>query len=204
MNKRVLQVFNQYRERGGEEKSALRIFQHAQDVCEMDRLWWDSRDWDAKEGPGTLGQLRRLFYNPDAAAELREKIREFRPDALLCHNLYPIGSPAVYHVAQSESVPVIQYAHNFRPFSVGGSLWAQGELALESLHGNYWKEIRGGAWQDSRLKSALFALVLKRLHASGWLSSVKSWVCISEFMQSQFLTTGLPEGEVKALRHAWE
>ena len=164
MKKRVLQVFNQYRERGGEEKSVLRIFQHAQDVCEMDRLWWDSRDWDGKEGPGTVGQLRRLFYNQDAAAELRKKIAEFRPDALLCHNLYPVGSPAVYHVAQTEGVPVIQYTHNFRPFSVGGSLWAGGEPAIESLHGNYWKEICNGSWQDSRVKSALFAMVLKRLH----------------------------------------
>lgn len=204
MRRRVLQVFNQYRERGGEEKSALRIFEHAQDVCEIDRLWWDSRDWDSKDGPGALGQLRRLFYNPDAAAELRAKIREFRPDVLLCHNLYPIGSPAVYHVAQSEGIPVIQYAHNFRPFSVGGSLWANDQPALGSLQGHYWREVVDGSWQNSLLKSALFAIVLKRLHSSGWLSSVKTWVCISEFMQKQFIAAGLNEEEVVALKHAWD
>ena len=204
MRKRILQVFNQYRERGGEEKSALRIFQHAQDICEIDRLWWDSRSWDADDGPGKLGQLRRLFYNRDSAVELREKIRKFRPDALLCHNLYPVGSPAVYHVAREEGIPIIQYVHNFRPFSIGGSLWAGDQITTESLQGNYWKEIKAGAWQDSKLKSALFAILLKRLHHSGWLSSVKRWICISEFMQEQFREAGLPEEQVEALRHAWD
>lgn len=201
---KILQLFNRYRERGGEEKSAERIFRHAGDLFEMDRLWWDSRDWDAPGGPGKLGQLRRLFGNEDSAAEVRTRIAEFQPDALLCHNLYPVGSPAVYREACRASLPVIQFVHNFRPFSVGGSLWTGERVAEESLRGDYRAEIAAGAWQDSRLKSAVFALVLKRLHASGWLDSVRAWVCISEFVRDRFLEAGLPEDRVYALRHSWD
>lgn len=201
---RILQIFNRYKERGGEEKSAQRIFEHASEINEVERLWWDSMDWEKEGAPSKLGQLRRLFYNPDSAADLRQKIQDFRPDVILCHNLYPVGSPAIYHVAKVEKVPIVQFAHNFRPFSVGGSLWANGKPALGSLKGNYWEEVMAGSWQDSRVKSALFALSLKRLHGSGWLSSVKSWVCISEFMQSRFREAGLPSEQVQALRHAWD
>jgi glycosyltransferase involved in cell wall biosynthesis len=201
---KVLQVFNRYRERGGEEKSAERIFQHLGDLCEIDRLWWDSRDWDLPEGPGKLGQLKRMFYNKDSARELRSRINDFRPDVLLCHNLYPVGSPAVYHEAIRAGLPVIQYVHNFRPFSVGGSLWTGTRVARESLHGEYFAEVIAGAWQDSVLKSALFAILLKQLHHSGLLTAVKRWVCISEFMRTKFLEAGLPEEEVIALRHSWD
>ena len=57
----LLQLFNRYRERGGEEQSAERIFHQAQRDFQMERLWWDSRDWDGKDAPSKLGQLRRFF-----------------------------------------------------------------------------------------------------------------------------------------------
>ena len=66
----LLQLFNRYRERGGEEQSAERIFHHAQRDFHMERLWWDSRDWDGPDAPGKLGQLRRLFYNTDSARDI--------------------------------------------------------------------------------------------------------------------------------------
>lgn len=201
---KVLQVFNRYRERGGEEKSAERIFRHAGEVCEIERLWWDSRDWDKPGAPGKFGQLKRMFYNEETAQELRAIIGRFRPDALLCHNLYPMGSPSIYHEAQRAGIPVIQYVHNFRPFSVGGSLWTGSEVATDSLQGNYRKEVMAGAWQDSVLKSALFALLLKRLHRSEILKVVQKWICISDFMGEQFLRAGLPADQISVLRHSWD
>ena len=201
---KVLQLFNRYLERGGEEKSAERIFQHARDVAKMDRLWWDSSDWTGPSGPGKIAQLRKLFCNEQSALELRDKMSRFQPDALLCHNLYPVGSPVVYREALRANVPVIQFVHNFRPFSVGGSLWTGSRIAVESLKGNYRGEVLAGAWQDSVLKSGIFALLLKRLHASGWLDSIKCWVCISEFMRERFIQAGLPPDRVVTLRHSWD
>tara|TARA_B100000927_G_scaffold289391_1_gene285921 strand:- start:2016 stop:3218 length:1203 start_codon:yes stop_codon:yes gene_type:complete len=201
---KILQLFNRYRHRGGEEKSAERIFRHAGEGFEIDRLWWDSRDWDGPDGPGKLGQVRKMFCNEDSAAALRERIQSFGPDCLLCHNLYPVGSPSIYREALAAGVPVIQYVHNFRPFSVGGTLWTGTRVAEESLGGNYWAEVRTGAWQGSILKSGLFALVLKRLHKSGWLDAVKGWVGISDFMHDTLLRAGLPREQVFALRHSWD
>ena len=201
---KILQLFNRYRHRGGEEKSAERIFRHAGEGFEIDRLWWDSRDWDGPDGPGKLGQVRKMFCNEDSAAALRERIQSFGPDCLLCHNLYPVGSPSIYREALAAGVPVIQYVHNFRPFSVGGTLWTGTRVAEESLGGNYWAEVRTGAWQGSILKSGLFALVLRRLHKSGWLDAVKGWVGISDFMHDTLLRAGLPREQVFALRHSWD
>ncbi|MFV0338857.1 MAG: glycosyltransferase [Chthoniobacterales bacterium] len=204
MSKRILQVFNRYRERGGEEKSAQRIFEHASLDFSVERLWWDSRDWDAPSGPGKLGQLRRLFCNPDTCREFREKVEAFRPDVAVFHNIYPVGSPGLYREVRQLGVPVIQFIHNFRPFSVVGSLWTGERIEEESLRRNYRAEVLAGTWQNSRLKSALFALLLKRLHASGDLDVVKRWVAISEFMREKFIEAGVPAERVVTLRHSWD
>tara|TARA_B100001093_G_scaffold469254_1_gene489850 strand:+ start:6424 stop:7644 length:1221 start_codon:yes stop_codon:yes gene_type:complete len=201
---KVIQIFNRYRHRGGEEKSAERIFRHVGEKFEIEKLWWDSRDWDRPNGPGKLGQVRKMFCNEDTACALRERIRVVRPDFLLCHNVYPVGSPSIYREALDAGVPVVQYVHNFRPFSVGGTLWTGTRVAEESLQGNYWAEVRAGSWQGSALKSGLFALALKRLHKSGWLDAVKGWIGISDFMRDALLRAGLPREQVFALRHSWD
>lgn len=200
----LLQLFNRYRERGGEEQSAERIFHHAQRDFHMERLWWDSRDWDGPDAPGKLGQLRRFFYNPDSARDITRLVDEHQVKALLCHNIYPIGSPSLYHTAQKLGLPVIQYLHNFRPFSVGGPLWAKDHVAVESMKLQHREEVLAGAWQGSVFKSALFSLVLKRLHASGWLDSVKCWIAISDFIRTKFIEAGIPADRIHTLRHCWE
>jgi glycosyltransferase involved in cell wall biosynthesis len=129
---------------------------------------------------------------------------QVRPDFLLTHNVFPVGSPSLYHAAHRLRVPVIQYAHNYRPFSVGGTLFVDGKNIDEPLHGKYWREIRHGAWQQSVVKSAVFALSLKLLHRSGWLDSVKAWICVSEFMRGKFVAAGLPPEKVHAIPIAVE
>jgi glycosyltransferase involved in cell wall biosynthesis len=82
-------------------------------------------------------------------------------------------------------------------------LYANGQILEESLHGNFWREIWYGTWQDSVLKSAVIALVLKHLHRTGWLDSVKAWVCVSDFMRDKFIEAGIPKERAYGLRHAW-
>ncbi|MDQ8188865.1 glycosyltransferase [Roseibacillus persicicus] len=201
---KLLQVFNRYRERGGEEKSAERIFQHGSAVANIEKLWWDSASWDSSDGPSALGQLQRIFYNQDSAKELRQRVSRFEPNGLLCHNLYPIGSPSVYATARKLDLPVLQYIHNFRPFSVGASLWAGNRITEESLHGQFWSEVKSGSWQNSVFKSAIMACVLKNLHCQGWLESIVCWVAISDFMRDKFIEAGIPEEKVVTLRHSWD
>ena len=201
---RILQVFNRYLHAGGEEKSVDRIFKHLGERHEMSRCFFDSAEWKRPGAPGPLGQARRLFYNDDARARFEAAVDVQKPDVALFHNLYPVASPALYREALKRGLPVIQYLHNFRPFCVSGTAYARGELLPEALHGNYWREVTHASWQDSVVKSALFALMLKRLHASGWLRSVKAWVAISEFMRDKLVEAGVEESRIFALRHSWD
>lgn len=202
--RRILQVFNRYVFMGGEEKSVDRIYRHLGEEHDVARCFFESKDWTGADAPGKLGQLRRTIYNQESRARLEAMIDEFKPDVALFHNAFPVGSPSLYHAASKRGLPVIHYAHNFRPLSISGTLYAGGRMLEQSLHGNYWPEVRHGAWQGSVLKSAVMALVLKLLHKSGWLGCVKAWVCISEFLQGKFTGAGFAHEDVFALRHSWD
>jgi glycosyltransferase involved in cell wall biosynthesis len=86
----------------------------------------------------------------------------------------------------------------------GGTLWKAGRFFPEALRGGYWREVMAGAWQGSRVKSALMALALRRLQRSGWLRSVRRWIAISDFMRNQLVEAGLDPESIVTLRHSWD
>ncbi len=200
----LLHVFNRYLFHGGEEKIIDVIHDQLAQHHRIERCWFDSREWHGPAAPSAAGQAMRLFYNPESRARFEAAVDQHRPAAAIFHNIYPVASPSLYRAAQQRGLPVIQFLHNFRPFSVSGTLYARGQILNEALRGNYWREVRYGAWQDSVVKSALFAVLLKALHASGWLRSVRAWVAISDFMRERFIEAGIPPERIHTLRHFWQ
>ena len=201
---RILQVFNRYLHAGGEEKSVERIHRHVSERHDLDRCLFDSADWKTPQAPSMAGQAARMFYNPTSRAQFEHALDEHQAEAALFHNLYPVASPSLYRSAQKRRLPVVQYLHNYRPFCVSGTVYARGQILTEALHGHWWREVKFASWQDSVVKSALFAVMLKLLHASGWLQSVKAWIAISDFMRDRIIETGVPASQVHSLRHSWD
>jgi glycosyltransferase involved in cell wall biosynthesis len=205
MSRRILQVFNRYLHPGGEEKSVDRIFNHLRAGHEMSRCFFDSAEWKREGAPGAAGQVRRLFYNREARARFEAALDSARSDVALFHNIYPVGSPALYDAALRRGIPVVQYLHNFRPFSVGGTLFVNGKVCPDGLRGRDRAEVLAGAWQGSVVKSLLFAMMLRKLRGSGWLNGVKAWIAISDFMRERIVEAGLiPPESIHTLRHSWD
>lgn len=201
--RRILKVFNRYLLYGGEENSVEKIHRLLEEDHEVIRLPLDSREWVGEGAPSTFSQAWRTIYNPESRRRFERAVAEHKPDLALFHNVFPVGSPSLYHGALRMGVPVLQYAHNYRPFSVAGTLYAKGRVITEPLRGNFWPEVCHGVWQQSVAKSAIMAIAMKLLLRSQWLDSVKAWVCVSEFMRDHFIEAGLPKNKVHGLRHAW-
>ncbi len=199
----ILQVFNKYLEKGGEEKSVDRIYGHLQHEG-IERCFFDSLEWKGVGAPSAPAQLKKMFYNRESVSKFKQAIENHGSKVALFHNIYPVASPALYKAALDVDLPVIQYIHNFRPFSVSGTLWTGERVAEESLKGNYLAEIKAGSWQGSVVKSAIFAGLLKKLHLQEWLKSVKHWVAISDFMRDKFIDAGVPPEQITMLRHSWD
>ena len=201
---RILQIFNQYLEPGGEEFWVNQMLRLADENFEIQDLRFQSRAWQGHGGPSKIHQVRLLGDNPDARRRLREAVQEFKPDALIFHNLIPVASLGLYEEATALGLPVYQYVHNFRPFSPSGTLWIRGRVNDAALRGNLWPEILAGAWEGSWLKTLVLAYHLRRLRTRKVLTQVTGWITVSDFMREKFIGAGLPAERVHTLRHCYE
>lgn len=201
---KILQLFNRYLEKGGEEASVSRIFESLEERHEIRQLSFASETWTKEPWYLRALQAPRMFRNPSSLRELRREVEEFRPDAALLHNVFPVGSLACYTELVKLGIPIIQYIHNFRPFSVNGYCWANGKIADGGLRGNFTQEILAGSWQKSRLKTTCYATVLWKGHQQGIWREIDGWVAISDFMRDTFVSAGIDAERVTTVRHCWE
>lgn len=201
----ILDVFNRYRSPGGEEYSVERIRSHLSTRHRVTACPFDEKEWTGPTAPSPLIQARRTLYNSEARQRFETAAEAAQADVAIFHNPYPIGSPSLYHSALKAKLPVVQFLHNYRPFSIGGSLYSRGRLLPDSLHGSYRAEVREATWKGSVPQTALMALMLKLLHRSGWLKSVRTWVAVSDFMRERIIEAGAVHPDrIVTLRHAWD
>ena len=200
----VLQVFNQYLERGGEELWVDEVLRLAPDDVRVSNLRFQSRTWTERGKPSRLRQARLLWNNPGSRERLREEVIRMKPDALVFHNVLPVGSFGLYEEASSLGIPVVQYIHNFRPFSPSGTLWVNGRTNDGALRGKVLPEVVNAAWEGSFPRTALLAWYLARFRRGGGLDLVRRWVAVSEFMRLKFIEAGIPPERIVTLRHCWQ
>lgn len=160
-----------------------------------------SSDWAAQGGPSIIEQARLIGHNPEAGNRLAESVRNENPDICLFHNVIPVASLSIYGMARSLKLPVIQYIHNFRPFSPSGTLWVGESVNPAALGGNMWPEILHGGWQGSRLKTLILAFHLKKAIRSGLLNQIDHWISPSQFMKDHFVKAGVPEERITVIPH---
>jgi glycosyltransferase involved in cell wall biosynthesis len=107
-------------------------------------------------------RARRRTYPIEAAAcvasgvgpEPDKLLREFRPDVVHVHNLFPnYGTRWL----QSWDGPVVVTLHNFRPICIAGTLFRDGEVCTSCPDGHRWAGLRHGCFHNSRLASAPIA-----------------------------------------------
>ena len=72
---KILQVFNQYQFRGGEEAWVEKIPQLVKGHIEVDDLRFHSRDWTGSNAPSKLQQIKLMGDNPAARKILRDHVK---------------------------------------------------------------------------------------------------------------------------------
>jgi glycosyltransferase involved in cell wall biosynthesis len=107
-----------------------------------------------------------------------------------------VGSPAVYDEALRQKIPIVQYIHNFRPFSITGYLSYAEAMRTWQWRRAYLRQIAAGEWQKSRLKTLVLGCVLSSMHLRNQFRAVKAWAAVSDFMRARFIEAGLPRGKI--------
>ncbi len=199
LSHRLIQIFNRYLEPGGEQAWVETL----ERSLALTTCYFESADWTSSSAPPVWSQALRMIYNPDAVKKVWEFHKREDAQAWIVQNAFPTGSIALYREAEKRNIPLIQYVHNFRPFSVSGYLKPTDLRKLGNWARMFTDEIQRGSWQDSRLKTAWFATVLSIAHLLHWFDGITAWIAVSDFMREQFIRAGIPAGKIFTLRHFW-
>ena len=185
---RVLQVHNFYQEMGGEDV----VVQHEAALLRQAGValeTWYLRSADIK--PQSLWQKLRLIWqqcwNPAAVRELAQRLAAQPVDVLHVHNVFPLFSPAIFHVAQRLGIPVVWTVHNFR--------WCHPAACIRDISDvrrSLWSYAGKALYRHSRLLT-LIQLLTIALHR--WLGSYQRCsllICPSEFVRHALQKAGYP------------
>jgi glycosyltransferase involved in cell wall biosynthesis len=201
---RFVQVFNRYLQPGGEETSVGRIAAHLEKGGHVvERFWRASEEWSGPDAPPRWRRPLLLFNNPAVLEDLRRCHLQHRPDAWILHNILPVVSMDVYRLARTLNVPVIQWLHNYRPISPGGTLEVRGRALDPADPWILLKETLAGTWRG-RMTTALVAASYLRARWRGDFASVAAWVAVGDEMRQIVLRAGWSPDRTFTVRHAWD
>jgi glycosyltransferase involved in cell wall biosynthesis len=117
----------------------------------------------------------RAFWNPIAAAGMRRALRDFRPDLVSTHKLYPQLSVAPLVMAARRHVPIVQTLHDY-------------DLIAASLYDH-----RGSRVDRDDPRLLVRALSTSTFPVRRWVHPrcVDVWISISRFVERTYARRGI-------------
>lgn len=194
---RILIVHNRYRQRGGEdcvveaESALLARKGHAVEV-------WEENNDAIVSAADACRVAAGVVYSIRYAREMKEHLRQFKPDVVHIHNSFPRLSPAVHMVCHGAGVPVVQTLHNFRLLCPAAILYEDGGVCEEcSRRVVPWPSVVRGCYRESRMATMAVASMLAVHRALGtWNRCVTHFIALSEFARAKFIAGGIDAGKI--------
>ena len=190
---KVLITHNFYQQPGGEdevfysEENLLRAFGHEPITFKLHN--------DEVRGMNRANLIQATIWNRRTHTQMREMIRQHRPDVVHFHNTFPLASPGVYYAARAEGAAVVQTLHNYRLMCPGAALFRDGK-PCEKCVGKAvpWNGVVHGCYRDSTIASAVVAATLTIHRFVGtWQDAVDVYITPSEFTRQKYIEHGFPK-----------
>jgi glycosyltransferase involved in cell wall biosynthesis len=123
-------------------------------------------------------------------------VRDFRPDVVHCHNLFPLLSPAVLRQASADA-PVVVTLHNYRLLCLPATFVRDGRSCEDCLRRIPWRGAVYGCYRGSRVASTPLALSLTLHRGIGSFDRVSLYLAVSELVREKHVQAGLARARVR-------
>lgn len=170
----------------------------------------DPSPWEARFPPwvaprmahSTAARLRlarQMIWSPDAAAAVRDLIRDVRPDIAHIQHVHRHLTPSVLDPLNQAGIPVVWTAHDYELICPSGHLFTQGAPCERCRGGDYRNAVRFRCKWGALLPSIAASLeqLVHRLR-DVW-SRVDRFLCPSRFLAQKLIEFGVPAERVQPL-----
>lgn len=193
---KCLVAHNSYQQSGGEDQvfqaECALLERHGHEVV---RLTAHNAQVDAL-APAALAL--KTVWNGAAYRETRALLRRERPQVLHVHNTFPLLSPAIYHAARAEGVPVVQTLHNYRLLCANALLFRDGHVCEDCLRRAVpVSGVRHACYRESRAASGVVVAMLAVHQLLGtWTRAIDVYIALTEFARDKYVEGGLPAEKI--------
>ncbi len=189
---KVLLVHNSYQQPGGEDQ----VFAQEADLLRSHghEVYLYQASNDQVTGTNPLVLLGRTIWNSKSYSDLRSLMQQHRPDLVHVHNAFPIISPAAYHAAHDERIPVIKTLHNYRMLCPSATLYRDGHVCEDCVGKHLpYPGVMHACYRGSRLATAAVAAMMATHHVKRtWNESVDGYIALTDFARDKFIAGGFP------------
>lgn len=195
---RALHIHNHYRYRGGEDVMFERICGILRDNGHTVSTY-ERRSGDIAGIPSKIAVFASSAYSQSAKREVRAALREYRPDVVHVHNLYPLVSPSAFEACAEEGVPVVMRCPNYRLECPTGVLMRNGKVCTRCSGGKeYWCALTN--CRGNLVESVAFAARNTMARVGGLFENcVDVFVPPSHFVKSRLMLAGFPAGKIRVI-----
>lgn len=187
MKPNILIVHNYYQIPGGEDT----VVENEKKLLENNghKVWLYARNNSELKTMGILKKLLLPFaiiYNPKSAHDIRKIIKEKKIDIVHVHNTLALISPAVYYVAKSCKIPVVQTVHNFRFICPGATFYRDGHICEDCVQNGLVCAVKHGCYRNSRVQT-LMCVIATKIHRMTGIYGKIYYICLTEFNRNKLL-----------------
>lgn len=197
---KLLQIYNQYRSLfNGEETVVFRTAELVEQHGHTARLLMRS---SRTIGNGWGGRFHAFFsgiYNMRAAAEVTRVLREYQPDIVHAHNLYPLFSPSVLAACRRVGTPVVLSLHNQNLTCPRSDHLYRGKICEKCFGGREYHCVLQNCRENifESIGYATRAAVARKLRL--FERNVTVFIALTQFARRRLIQVGLPADRICVL-----
>jgi len=137
------------------------------------------------------------IWSQRSRSEIRQVLREVRPDIVHVHNTFSVLSPSVYGACKAQGVPVVQTLHNFRFFCPSALFLRDGKPCEDCLDRSLLQSMRHRCYRGSLGATATLAAMLTLHRALGTYSrDIDRYIVLTKFAARKAAQGGIGENKL--------
>ncbi len=133
-----------------------------------------------------------VVWSRSAARDVTRVLREFRPDVVHAHNLFPLLSPSVLAACRAEHVPVVATFHNYRHICPSGDLFREGKICRDCVGGLPVASVAHGCYRGSAASTVPLAIATVAQRRA-WRTLPSAYIFISGSQRKELGPMNLPQ-----------